>query len=68
MILHADELDPAVFLGTALHHDELIGPHAGGADVADFSGFDEVVEGFHGFFDGGGGVEAVDLEQVDVGC
>ena len=67
MILHADEFRPAVLLGDELHAGELGGPHAGGADVADFTGLHEVVEGAHGFVDGSGAVEAVDLEEVDVG-
>lgn len=40
MILHGDEFRVAMFLGDELHLGELGGPHAGGADVADFSGFD----------------------------
>ena len=67
-VLHAYEFRPVVFLGDELQAGELVGPHAGGADVVDFSGGDEVVEGFHGFFGGDGGVVAVELEEVDVGC
>ena len=36
------------------------------ADVADFALLDEGVEGAEGFFDGGDGVVAVDLVEVDV--
>ena len=56
-----------MFLSAELHQRELMGPHAGGADVADFPAADQVVEGGHCFGDGDGGVEAVDLEEVDVG-
>ncbi len=37
VILHADEFRPAVFLSAELNHGELVGPHAAGADVVDFS-------------------------------
>ena len=43
-------------------------PHRGCTDVAHFSRKHEVVQGAHGFGSGDGGVEAVDLEQVDVVC
>lgn len=66
MILHAHEFRPAILFGAELHERELVRPHAGGANVADFAGEDEGVEGGHGFLDGHGGVEAVDLEEVDV--
>lgn len=68
VVLHGDEFGPPVLFGAVLHHHELEGPHAAGADVADFPRFDEVVESLHCFFDGDGGVEAVDLKEVDVGC
>ena len=40
MILHRDELCPPTRLGNGLHHDELIGPHRAGANVADFAALD----------------------------
>ncbi len=40
--------------------------HGGGADVADLAGLHDVVEGFHGLFDGGFVVPAMDLVEVDV--
>jgi hypothetical protein len=49
-----------------LEQGELPGPHAAGADVVHFAGTDEVVQGEHGFFEGGVRVEAVDLEEVEV--
>lgn len=57
-----------MLLGCELQGRELVGPHRGGADVAHFSGEHEVVQGAHGFGGGDGGVEAVDLEEVDVVC
>jgi hypothetical protein len=66
MVLHANELGPAVLLGRVLQEGELPGPHAAGAEVVHFAGADEVVQGEHGFFQGGVRVEAVDLQQVEV--
>jgi hypothetical protein len=67
MILHTDELRPAISLGAELHLSELVCPHAAGAYVAHFTRLYEVVEGFHCFFNGDGGIESMDLEKVDVG-
>lgn len=67
VILHADELCPAVALGDELHARELRGPHATGADVANLARLHEVVERAHRLLDRRGGVEAVDLEEVEVG-
>lgn len=66
MILHADKFRPTVLLSAKLHLGELVGVHGRRADVADFAAADEVVESAHGLFDGGVGVEAVDLEEVHV--
>ena len=68
MVLHADELGPSVLLRHGLHHTELVGPHGTRAKVADFTAFDEVVQRFHGLFDGCVRVEAVHLQEVDVVC
>ena len=68
MVLHADELSPAVLLRHGLHHAEFVCPHGTRAKVADFTAFDEVVQGFHGLFDGRVRVEAVHLQEVDVVC
>ena len=57
-----------MLLGCELQGRELVGPHRGGADVAHFFRKHEVMQGAHGFGGGDGGVEAVDLEQVDVVC
>lgn len=67
MVLHADEFRPAVLLGRVLEQGELPGPHAGRADVVHFSGAHEVVESLHGLFEGSVRVEAVDLQEVEVG-
>ena len=64
MVLHADELGPAVLFGDVLHRLELEGPHAAGADVAHLTALHEVVQRLHGFRDGHGVVEAVDLEEI----
>ena len=66
LVLHADELGPAVLLGDELEPGELGRPHAAGADVADLAGLDKVVQGLHGLLQRHVGVEAVDLQQVDV--
>jgi hypothetical protein len=66
VVLHRDELGPVVLFRAGLHHGELVGPHAAGPDVADLAHLDQVVERFHGFFNGGASVEAVDLEEVHV--
>lgn len=61
LVLHADELDPSVLLGTELHQCELISPHRASPDIADLACLDQIVESFHGLFDGSVGIEAVDL-------
>lgn len=66
--MHADELGPASPLRRELHRRELVSPHAAGTNVAYFPAFDQVMQSLHGLFDRGGLVEAVDLEEVDVGC
>ena len=66
VVLHGDEAGPAVEVGDVEGLGKLPGVHGGGSDVADLAGFDDVVEGFHGLFDGGFVVPAVDLVEVDV--
>lgn len=66
VVLHADELGPAVALSDGLHLGELVCPHGAGTDVADLARLDEVVEGFHRLFDKDCVVVTVDLEQVNV--
>jgi acyl-CoA thioesterase len=64
--LHGDEALAAGALGGVLHGKEAPRGHGRGAEVADLAGADEAVERVHGFGDGHIGVEAVDLQQVDV--
>lgn len=45
---------------------DLVGEEVGAADVADFARADEVIERPEGFVDGGVGVGAVELVEVDV--
>jgi hypothetical protein len=66
VVLHADELGPAVLVGGVLEQGELPGPHAAGTDVVHFASAHEVVQGEHCFFDWRVGVEAVDLQEVEV--
>ena len=53
-------------LGDGEGFGDLPGEPVGDADVADFALLDEGVEGAEGLFDGGDGVVAVDLVEVDV--
>ncbi len=61
-----DVARPAVTLGHAERFHQVPAGEIGAADVTDLAGADEVVEGAQGFLDGGEGVEAVQLEEVDV--
>lgn len=65
-VLHADELCPSVLLRDVVHHLELPCPHRASTQISHFAHSDEVVESFHGFFDGRAGIESVDLEEIDV--
>lgn len=55
------ELYPAVALGNVVHLDELPGTDVRGADVPDFAGVNEVVQGLHGFLHGRAWVSCMDL-------
>ena len=66
VILHTNKLSPAMLLRHELHLRKLSCPHAARADIADFPRLDEVMQGFHGLFDWDIGVEAVDLEDVEI--
>jgi hypothetical protein len=68
VILHGDELVPAVALGDVLEGLEFPGGHCAGTDVADLAAVDDVIEGLHDFLAGGVAVQTVDLENVDVGA
>jgi hypothetical protein len=41
-------------------------PHRRGAQIAGFARLDHVVQGLHGLCDRDVGIEAVDLEKIDV--
>jgi hypothetical protein len=66
LVLHADELGPAVLARHLVEMRELPAPHRACADVADFTALNEVVQGFHRFFGGHPGVVSVDLEKIEV--
>ena len=66
LVLHADELRPAMKLGRLLHLGELPSPHRRRADVACFAGLDHVVQRFHCLVNWSVRIEAVNLVQVDV--
>ena len=67
MILHADELGPAVLLGAELHHGELVGPHAARADVAHLAAAHEVVQRQHRLLDRDRRVEPVSVSHLPPG-
>jgi hypothetical protein len=66
VVLHADELGPAVSFRSELHLGKLVGPHRAGSDVAHLARLDKVMECFHRLLDRDRGIKAVDLQQVDV--
>lgn len=68
VVLHADELVPAVAVGDVLQLLELPGGHAARAKIAHLAGLDDVVERAHDLLAGHGSIEAVDLKYVDVGA
>ncbi len=55
-----------MFLCHKLHLRKLRSPHATRTNITDFSGLDEVMESLHGLFYWDTGVEAMDLEKVDI--
>ena len=66
-ILHTNELGPAIPLGAELHHSKLICPHTAGTYVVHFPAFYQIVKCFHRFFNRHCFVEAVDLQEIDIG-
>jgi hypothetical protein len=64
--LVTDVAGPAVTLGDGEGFHEVPAGEVGAGDVADFSCGDEFVQRAEGFFDGGGGVEGVQVVDVDV--
>jgi hypothetical protein len=68
VILHRHKLVPAVLLCNVLQRLELPRCHGAGANVADPAFLNDVVEGLHDLFPGRAAVQAVDLENIDVGA
>lgn len=66
MVLHGDELGPAVLLGHKLQHSKLVGPHRARANVPHLAALNQVVECFHDLFRRGVTVVAVNLEQINI--
>jgi hypothetical protein len=66
LVLHTDELGPAVLLGHLVEVRELPAPHRTCANVAHFTALNKVMQGFHRFLGGDLGVVSVDLEEIEV--
>jgi hypothetical protein len=66
VVLHGHELGPAILLGDILHVRKLERPHGACANITDLARLHEVVQCLHGLGDRDRGIEAVDLQQVDV--
>ena len=66
MVLHAHELGPPVLLRHELHPRKFYSPHRARADISDLAALDEIMQGFHRLLERNLGVEAVDLEKVEV--
>ena len=64
--LMADVARPAVAFGDGERLHEMPAGEIGAGDVADLAAADERVESVEDFFDGGEGVEAVHVVDVDV--
>lgn len=55
-----------MLLCAMLHHDELIRSHGARTNVPHLPASDEVMKRFHCLFDGGEGIKAVDLKEINV--
>ena len=66
VVFHGFKSSPAMVAGAELQIVELIAIHGRRAQRAHLADPDEAVEGFHGFFNGRGIIEAVDDVQIDV--
>ena len=66
VVLHGDEIRPAVRLCRVLRLGELPREHAAGPYVTRLARPDHVVQGAHGLLNRGPGVPTMDLVQVDV--
>ena len=49
-----------------LHHRKLICPHRASPDISHLSGPDEIMQCFHSLFNWYIGIEAVDLQKIEV--
>ena len=66
VVLHGGKRRPAVVACGELHIVELVSVHRGSAQRAHFARFDQLVQGFHRFFDGSAVVETVDNVKVEI--
>lgn len=68
VVLHRDELMPAVTIRDVLQLLELPRRHAGRTDVPNFPRLDHIVQGAHDLLPRRRTVQAVDLQDIDVGA
>ena len=66
VVLHADELGPAVLLSGKLHPRKLDSPHGAGTNVVHLAALDQVMQCLHRLLDWSVVVESVDLQEIDV--
>jgi hypothetical protein len=66
LVLHADELRPAMLVCNLIHSSKLPCAHRASTNVPNLACLNKVMQSFHGLFNWCGRVEAVDLEEVDV--
>src|SRR5262252_5937507 len=65
-VLHADKAGPAVSLSDAEGAGELPSVHRGGADIACFTGLNDIVQRFEHLLDRRVVIETMDLIEVDI--
>lgn len=68
LVLHHNELSPAVLFSDMVEKSKLPGVHRAGAEVANFAGDDEVMQSADGFLYGDLIVVAMDNQNVNVRC
>jgi hypothetical protein len=66
MVLHADELGPAILFCYELHLRKLYSPHGACADVVHLAGPDQIVQRLHCLLNRGMRIESMDLQKIDV--
>jgi hypothetical protein len=66
VVLHRDELVPAVLLGNILQRLELPGSHRASTNVSDPALLNNIVQSLHDLLPGCASVQAMDLEYIDV--